>query len=402
MKKIPTKLINEEDLNLMDTDSTKVDTKPVGNQDPKQVDQTTPVKAEGGEATPPSKEEPALLTAKDAGETTTIADGPQDAPIVESVKFVIYEGLPRAVISETDEKVELLYDTETGEKKTVEKSECKESWKPKTAKTLKESKNKASLKEMFKNRIVEIVSSVSVLTETAKVLLEKKDFIVVLEEAEGDEPEIEKKEETEDDTKEVKADKKEESFMGKKIFKVSEDSMISETKMLEKGDKFVVLSEEDFNKPIDKKEAEMWKDPVEVKLEMPDVKGLKESEEEKPVEEELTDKQKKLDVDGDGKIEGEDLAKLRAGKKAEESEEIETPADEKKEEAEDLTNNEPAPQDDEGKSKDAQAVAESEEEKDDSEKKKDDKVQEKVYTLTEDKTISGKLYKAGTKFVLVK
>lgn len=34
-------------------------------------------------------------------------------------------------------------------------------------------------------------------------------------------------------------------------------------------------------------------------------------------EAELTDKQKQLDIDGDGEIEGSDLAKLRAGQKAE-------------------------------------------------------------------------------------
>lgn len=40
-------------------------------------------------------------------------------------------------------------------------------------------------------------------------------------------------------------------------------------------------------------------------------------------EAELTDKQKQLDIDGDGKIEGDDLAKLRAGEKPEVKEEEE-------------------------------------------------------------------------------
>jgi len=54
--------------------------------------------------------------------------------------------------------------------------------------------------------------------------------------------------------------------------------------------------------------------------------GDGEEEEEKSTKEELSDKQKELDVDKDGEIEGEDLAKLRKKKVKEEAEEA-TPAD---------------------------------------------------------------------------
>lgn len=317
MKKIPTKLIEEGELDLY-VDSTEVDNKPVGSQNPKDIDNTSAVKAEGGEKTPDSKEDVSVLKSKDGGDVNTIAKGPQDAPevstaetkkpvkaetgdssvkegqegalevsgngevdkkpvgsqdpkMVESYKFVIYEGLPRLVIKEGDGKFELLYDADDEETKEVKAEECSE-YKP-------------NMKEEDEDK--------------------KEDKSEKKEEADEETPKEDKK--VEEEGTELEADddvKVNESIIkkGQKILVLKEgiskkgEKLINKEvefgdKILEKGDRYIIVEAEDEEKKDDGKE----------------------------VKEELTDKQKQLDVDGDGKIEGEDLAKLRAGKKAEET-----------------------------------------------------------------------------------
>ena len=210
-----------------------------------------------------------------------------------------------------------------------------------------ESKNKGEdkdMKESMKNKVYTVLKE----TRVGDIILEKNDRFIIVE-AEGD-----AKDNAEDAEKAKAAgmtpkewekseadkvhDKKEESTKKRKTYIVKEEVKIGNI-ILEKNDRFQII-ESDEQKPDP--DAEKYQDPVDLKLDMPDVKEeakkdkngkfpfekgyikeeddteeKKDDPEKKVEEDELTPDQKKLDVDKDGKIDGEDLAKIRADKKEE-------------------------------------------------------------------------------------
>ncbi len=439
MKKIQDykKILKEEGELPLDIDITAVDTKPVGSQDPSHDSQagveTIPT-GEGNEKTPDSKETNLENPVGGAPQEEVIvkADGPQDAPVkatsetdatvsaetakTESItingkryklikedeqmatlgtviepqkeepKFIMYDGSPRAVLNDLGETVELLYDANTGETKTVNKNEVKEFMGEKVMKTAKQSKGR---------KVYEASEDVMI---GKNYLLEKGDkFIVISEEEEKkddekkeDKPEKIKKEEPkepekkeesiningkryrlvseeaqpdkngkypfedgyikpEDDKKDKEEDKKEESFKNKKVYTVEEDVMIGKEVLLEKGDRFVVISEDE-----EKKE--------EPKEEKPEEKKEADKEEVKESKQKRFFKVKE-------KTDEEKMEKVRAAK--EDGEKKEEPKEDKKEES--ITIN----------GKRYKKVTEEDEEKKDDEKEKE--TETKVEEPKEDK-----------------
>lgn len=359
-------------------------------------------------------------------------------PTQEETKFIIYQGEPRAVISDLGDMVEILLDPVTGETLAINKTEIEGVY---------ESAKKTVAKKKVKEAIV-VKETVRVVTESGKFFLDSGDkFIVLTEEeaeaetkdSEEDEKEDKKEEdakpdkngkypfekgyikeedgtsmETPDDEKkdpsvapmaeeesgtedeksdadkaEDKAEKKEESYKGKKkVYEVKEEvSVKSEGKkvILEKGDKFIVLSE--------------GEDPEELQFELAGVDSPFKEEEEKTDDEKEKEAETKVEED---KAMDAKMAKLRAKKESEDDTSDADADDEKKVEEED-EGSDADKKEDEKEDSEEKVEEESDDEKDD---EKEDKEEMKESTtslkLKEDAYISGKLYKKGQILKIVK
>jgi len=115
----------------------------------------------------------------------------------------------------------------------------------------------------------------------------------------------------------------------------SEDADVNNDGKIDKNDKYIMAKRRLYKQYQSAQKSNKETEPAPtaavdkkslVGMKLKKLKGMQMTpDQEKKVDEllvqmeELTAGQKKLDVDGDGKIEGDDLAKLRAGKKADEA-----------------------------------------------------------------------------------